>query len=372
MSSGRRALATVLDRRGALMSLFGLVLAPYAARAGSPARRLHALFPGTRMLPWLRLSSWPTPLEEHASLAKALGVGRLFVKRDDRAGAAYGGSKLRKLELLLADAEARGHRGVATQGGVASNQTLATAFFAKQRGLAAQLFLLPERPSAAARAHLLAQAALGAEQRLVGSEAQAGRAIARLAERPYVIPTGGSSALGNAGFVEAGLELAEQVKPDAVYLPLGTGGSAVGLALGLQTARADAEVVAVRTASPRFGTPSLLRRAAREMSSLLHALDPAFASTDRLPRLRVREGFVGKGYAEPTASGRRMRDLARAEAGLELDLTYSAKALAALAADAPKLRDKSVVFWLTYDAREVPSGTAKVSDLPRALRAYAR
>lgn len=347
-----------MHRRSVLLGLAGLALAAGARAA--------------RALPRLNLADFPTPLEETPELARALGVGRLLVKRDDRAGASYGGSKLRKLELLLADAEARGHRSVAALGGVGSNQTLATAFFAKQRGLGAHLYLLPERPSPEVRAHLLAQAALGAHQHLVGTEAQAARAMARLPDRPYLIPTGGSSAVGNAGFVAAGLELAAQVRPDAVYLPLGTGGSAVGLALGLHAAGLSAEVVAVRTASPRYGTPSLLRKATRELSALQHAADARFPRVDRPPRLTVREGWVGKGYAEPTASGRRAQKLARDTAGLELDLTYCAKALAGLQGDAPKLRDKTVVFWLTFDARRVEHAGVGVGDLPRELRAYAR
>ncbi|MBK8995638.1 MAG: pyridoxal-phosphate dependent enzyme [Myxococcales bacterium] len=359
-----------MDRRSVLLSLLGLSLWP--APVAAAQRKLVQRYPGTRGLPWLDLGGFPTPLTEAPELARAMGVGRLFVKRDDRAGARYGGSKLRKLELLLGDAEARGFRAVATQGGVSSNQTLATAFFAKQRGLAAHLFLLPERPSVQAREHLMAQAALGAEQRLVGTEAQATRAMARLPERAYPIPTGGSSAVGNAGFVAAGLELAAELSPDVVYLPLGTGGSAVGLAVGLDAAGAAADVVAVRTASPRYGTPALLRKAARETSALLHELDPMFPLYDRGPRLSVREGWVGKGYAEPTGSGRRARELARKHAGLELDLTYCAKALAALQADAPKLRDKTVVFWLSYDARKVETGNLTSADLPRALRGYAR
>ncbi len=359
-----------MDRRSALASMLTLALDPRSAGARSASRELTRRFPGLAGLPWLDLARFPTPLEESPALARALGVGRLLIKRDDRAGATYGGSKLRKLELLLGDAEARGHRAVAAVGGVGSNQTLATAVFAKQRGLRAHLYLLAERPSAGVREHLLAQAALGAQQQLVGAESQAVRAIARLPGRPYSIPMGGSSPLGNVGFVEAGLELARQVQADVVYMPLGTGGSAVGLALGLQVAGAATHVVAVRTASMRYASPSLIRRSTRDISSVLLARDAQFPAHDRLPHLGVRDGFVGKGYAEPTEAGRRMRTLARDVAGLELDLTYSAKAMAALRADAAKLWDKTVVFWLSYDPRRVDAAGVGPGDLPRALRGY--
>lgn len=360
-----------MDRRGALASLLGLALAPRTVRAAG-AQRLVARHPGVAKLPWLALAALPTPLEEAPELARALGVGRLFVKRDDRTHAAHGGSKLRKLELFLADAEDQGRRAIAAVGGVGSNQTLATAFFAKERGLASHLFLMPERPSPEVRAHLLAQAALGAEQRLVGTEAQAFRAIAKHPARPYSVPTGGSSPLGNVGFVEAGLELASQVRADAVYLALGTAGSAVGLALGLSAAGLATKVIAVRAASPRYGTPRQLRLAARETSELIAGYDATFPVVQSLPNLTVREGFVGKGYAEPTAAGRHARKLVRSVLGLELDLTYTAKAFAALQADAKSLRGKTVVFWSSWDARPIDAGAAGVSDLPRELRGYAR
>lgn len=357
----------------------GWVLSPQSASAAPLQREL--LRQSSRLgaaLPWVELAQFPTPVQEFPALARALGLGRLFVKRDDRAGAVYGGSKVRKLELLIGAAEAAGHTTLVASGGVGSNQTLSTAFYARLRGLSARLYLLPERPSAAAREHLLAQAELGAEQHLVGSDAQVERAVRRAKDAPYVIALGGSSPLGNVGFVEAGLELAAQVRagmlpePAVIYLPLGTGGSAVGLALGLARARLRSKVVAVRTASQRFGTPAGLRRALGATSRLVHELEPSFPLTDKSAALEVREGFVGRGYAEPTASGRRALALAKEHAALELDTTYSAKTMAALAASAKTHASESVLFWLTFDARRVSTGRMQAADLPRELRGYTR
>src|SRR4029078_1408378 len=101
-------------------------------------------------------------------------------------------------------------------------QTLATAYYAKQRNLRAVLLLLPERPSAEARVHLLAQHALGAEQHLIGpDESEVTRFVKKLpeADRPYVIPTGGSSDIGDVGFVNAGLELADEIEQNEMSKP---------------------------------------------------------------------------------------------------------------------------------------------------------
>jgi 1-aminocyclopropane-1-carboxylate deaminase/D-cysteine desulfhydrase-like pyridoxal-dependent ACC family enzyme len=156
-----------------------------------------------------------------------------------------------------------------------------------------------------------------------------------------------------------------------VYVPLGTGGSAVGLAIGLRAAGLDTRVVAVRTASHRYGTPRDLEKMRRETIRLLQEHDPNFPDV-ALDRLEVREGFVGRGYAEPTDAGKAARSLVHETAGLELDLTYSAKAFAALVKDAPSLSGQVVVFWLTYDARPVEIGGSRAEDLPRELRGYAR
>jgi 1-aminocyclopropane-1-carboxylate deaminase/D-cysteine desulfhydrase-like pyridoxal-dependent ACC family enzyme len=348
-----------------------------------PQRALARSFPAlAQALGAVELAEFPTPLERTDELGRRLGGVEIWLKRDDRAGERYGGSKVRKLEYLLGDAERRGFHSVLAQGGMGSNQTLATALYAKERGLHAILLLLPEQPSAETRAHLLAQQALGAEQHLIGvDDGAVGRFVKKLpeGERPYVIATGGSSPLGDVGFVAAGFELAEQIAeaklpvPEVVYLPLGTGGSAVGLALGLAAAGLSTRVVAVRTASMRYGTPPLLRKAAKETNALLHDADASFPLLDfDALGLEVRNGYVGRGYALPTTKGKKAQALAHDAAGLELDLTYSSKALAALIDDAPTLVGKHVVFWVTFDPRPVSVEGTSPADLPADLRPYAR
>jgi hypothetical protein len=54
----------------------------------------------------VELASWPTPLEPAPRLASAIGLqaGDLWIKRDDLAGLAAGGNKIRKLEWTVAAA----------------------------------------------------------------------------------------------------------------------------------------------------------------------------------------------------------------------------------------------------------------------------
>jgi 1-aminocyclopropane-1-carboxylate deaminase/D-cysteine desulfhydrase-like pyridoxal-dependent ACC family enzyme len=59
-------------------------------------------------LPRVPLALTPTPLQELPRLAAELGIGRLFVKRDDLTGLAFGGNKTRNLEFRMAEAVAQG------------------------------------------------------------------------------------------------------------------------------------------------------------------------------------------------------------------------------------------------------------------------
>ncbi len=327
------------------------------------------------------LGELPTAVDRAPELERQVGLSKLYVKHDNLAGDVYGGAKLRKLEPLFGQALSEGRHSVITTGGVASNQALATALYGKKAGLEVSLLLLPQAPSEPAREHLLAELALGAKLELLeaGDENAAIERRAKqspAAERPYVIPEGGTTPRGDTGFVNAGFELAEQVKsgvlpePDVVYIPLGTGGSAAGLAVGLQAAGLHTRVVAVRVATRRYGTRALVRTEARRVIQFLHGLDSTFpdAELDE-DRIVVDDHYVGRGYALPTAAGRKAMELARAH-GIELDPTYSAKAFAALIGDGKKLQRQVVVFWLTYDARKVPTAGARPRDLPESLRGF--
>jgi len=55
-------------------------------------------------LPRVKLALTPTPLHEAPRLSAALGGPRIFLKRDDLTGVAFGGNKLRNLEFRLAHA----------------------------------------------------------------------------------------------------------------------------------------------------------------------------------------------------------------------------------------------------------------------------
>jgi D-cysteine desulfhydrase len=329
------------------------------------------------------LGGLPTPVSHQQALGERLGLPALYVKHDDRAGEVYGGSKARKLEHLLADALARGARSVLTYGGMGSNHALATAVHTDRLGLGCQLLLLAEPPSDHAREHLLAEHHLGCEQHRAGGidEDAARRALGPRfdAERPYIIPAGGTSPLGNAGYVNAAFELAAQCDagelpiPEVIYVALGTTGTAAGLYVGLRAAGLPTRVVAVRASNPGTGSLRNLSATIESTARFLNELDPSFprVEADR-ELLRLEHGFAGAGYAIPSDDGRRAAELARTLGALELDPTYTSKAFAALIHDAPRLSGQPVLFWNTYDPRHIPWGEARPEDLPPAFLPYLR
>lgn len=362
-----------MGRRAALRALAGLGAAAIAPRAiaqreARPVRQLLTRSPRVS-LPWRDLGGLPTPVSR-----VEVGGAPLWIKHDERAGALYGGSKARKLELFLGDAIARGEARVLTFGAAGSNHALATALAAREAGLGCALVLLPEPPSEHVRAHLLSAAGLGAELHAGtrGDLEEPARAVERVGgARPYVIPLGGTSALGNVGYVEAALELAAQIeagllpRPARIYVAAGTSGAAAGLYVGLAAAGLPIELRAVRVSSRASVNAPRLRREIEATAALLRAEDPAFPPIAIGGALTIDDRAVGPGYARPSEEGARAAAIA-AELGLELDPTYTAKAFAAVLRDR---RRGEVLFWSTYDPRRLATN-ATVADLPPAFRRY--
>ena len=154
-------------------------------------------------LPRLKIAHLPTPIENLPRLAAACGGPRLLVKRDDQTGLAFGGNKTRKLEYLLAEAQANGAKTLVTAGAVQSNHCRQTAAAAARYGFDCILVLAGEPPENASANYLLDQL-LGAEivwgawekrhQNLQDVFDQAWKD----GRRPYQVPYGGSSPTGAA------------------------------------------------------------------------------------------------------------------------------------------------------------------------------
>ena len=169
-------------------------------------------------LPRVRLATLPTPLEFMDNLSQNLGGPQIFIKRDDLTGLATGGNKTRKLEFLLGDALNQNANVVVTGANAQSNHVRQTAAAARKLGLDVVLVISDEEPSEI-NGNLLLDKILGAELRFVGGSEddlepkmdQVAQELSEAGQSPYVIRRFGSVPIGTIGYVNAFMELVNQV-----------------------------------------------------------------------------------------------------------------------------------------------------------------
>ena len=351
------------------------------------APHLFAAHPGLApRIPWTRLGPVETEVCELAALARRTETGPIWVKRDDRFGLSdeaaavgprdeIGGAKLRKLEFLLADAERRGRRSLLTFGAIGSNHVVATATCARRRGLPTVGVVMPQPPTPRTLANFALSQERCAELHRVGGPVQAAlrgatayASLVARGARPYLVPPGGSSAVGVLGYVDAAFEIAAQVgrgampAPDYVFVPAGSCGILAGLAVGLRLAGLTALPIGVRAYEAHSCNAVVTRNLVRGTLRLLARWAPGVARVDvRACRFAMLRRFLGAGYGHPTAEARRAVGLASEFAGLELETTYGGKALAGLLAYMGRAdqRGKVALFVHTFWA---PPPTAMPAD----------
>ncbi len=382
LGCGSPARPISLRERGAPRPPGPVAAAPALVAATEPrateAWALFEAFPSLeRSVPRIPLIDAPTPVERAGALEERLGIAAVTLKRDDKASALYGGGKARKLEVLLGEARARGRTRLVTMGSVGSHHALATALHGRAQGFEVDVLLMPEPRSPHVKETLARTLASGARARLVGTLPAAQRAALALArDGAWVVPVGGTSPAANVAFVSAGFELARAVErgeleePERVFLPLGTTGSAVGLAVGLAAAGLDrCEVIAVRASSVATSSDRAVARGVEETVAWLRAREASFPVVT--PRLRIDGAELGRGYALPTRAGEVARDLAASAAGLTLESTYTAKSFASLSRAARTTGLARALFWMTHDAR--PPSDAELAlpaGIPRDLAGW--
>ncbi len=289
----------------------------------------------------VRLGHWPTPLEPMKGLARRLNAERLFIKRDDCTGLATGGSKTRKLEFLVGEAMHQGADTLLTCGAVQSNHVRQTAAAAAFMGLACEAILEERVQGAPAAYHesgnVLLDHLFGVRLHRVPGGSAMDAALEALAQqlreqgrKPYVIPGGGSNALGSLGYVDCVLELQRQCeamglrKPHLVHAT-GSAGTQAGLVAGVHALGLGWPVTGIGVRAPREAQEAKVYELAQRTLALLGVKQP-------LPRSSVvaDDRFIGAGYGIATDSMvEAVTMLARTE-GILADPVYTGKGLAGL------------------------------------------
>ncbi len=311
--------------------------------------------PASAPLPAIALASGPSPIEELQNLRRTLGAGpRLLIKRDDTLSFAFGGNKVRKMQLVAADAVKQGADTLITSGGVQSNHARVTAAAAAKLGMRCILVAngaAPEKPSGNA----LLDRLLGAEIRYVAHREdrapameQAAEEMRRAGRKPYVIPIGASTPLGAAAFVQAVDEMLTQLPapPDLIVHSTSSGGTQAGLVAGCGLAGIGTRVLGISADEPSASLGEEISRIAAGLFGLLES-GPEFRHRIAVD---VDDRFVGGGYGVPTPESREAIELLARTEAIFLDPTYTAKAMAGLIA---RLRareftdDQTILFWHT-------------------------
>lgn len=310
-----------------------------------------------------RFAHLPTPLEPAPRLSAELGVD-LWIKRDDSTGLAGGGNKTRKLEFLLGEALEQGADTLITQGAVQSNHVRQTAAAAASFGMACRV-VLENRTGNQAEDYLwsgnvLLDRLLGARIRTVeaGSDMNAEMALDAEEVRaaggtPYVIPGGGSNAVGALGYVDCALELAAQANDeglviDRIVTATGSAGTHAGLVAGLAVSGADIPVLGIGVRAPKQKQEENVFNLAVETAALL-------GHRERVSRDMVVADcdYVGAGYGLIDQGVADALALAARTEGLLLDPVYTGKAMKGLIALARQgaFEGQTVVFLHTGGAQ---------------------
>jgi D-cysteine desulfhydrase/L-cysteate sulfo-lyase len=293
-------------------------------------------------VPRVRLAHTPTPLEELPRLAAELGGPRLFVKRDDLTGPAFGGNKVRNLEFRMAEAIAAGADTVVMFVDILSNSARQTTAVANRLGLKTVLVLKGERP-AYVTGNLLVDYLLGAEilfardadeQRRVVDDAVV--RLRREGRRPFVLNDSPMFAIAAAlAYAEATLELLGQlaevgVGPERLHLYISsTGKGQPGPELAVRALGLPVRVVGAAVHRTEGRAKEAVARYLNESAAFLDLdlrVEPAAIDN--------RDDYVGPGYGVPSPEGMEAVLLAARTDGLLLDPVYTGKAFAAVIADA--------------------------------------
>lgn len=297
------------------------------------------LFTAAGSLPSFSFSVLPTPLHSLPVLSDMYGT-RLWCKRDDMTGFAFGGNKSRKLDYLIRDAVERGCDSIVTFGSVQSNWCRMASAAAAVKGLGAYLILSggePEEPAG----NLLLDRLVGASVEFAESENEdeirdlCTRRIEKLRAdggNPYFMAVGGSDNIGSTGYIRAMGEIVSYGNENSVdfsriFVASGSAGTQAGLVAGKLISGWKGEITGISVSRSAVEQREMVSTLA---ASLLRFHDFEFSREEVEKAVIVDDNYLGGGYRVNTPECEEaVNRFARSE-GIFLDYVYTGKAAAAL------------------------------------------
>ena len=303
------------------------------------------------MIERVQLAQLPTPIETLPHLTKLFGGPQLFIKRDDLTGLGFGGNKTRKLEYLAADAPAKGCQTLISTGAVQSNHCRQVAAAAARLGMSCILVLAGEKPEQP-QGNLFLDLLSGAEITFVPKD-QRDQTLAEITKKaeaenrkPYLIPYGGSNAIGALGYRQAMRELDRQgLNPDWIVFATSSGGTQAGMLLGARETGSKAKILGIsvdKTAREFSETIAEIANAGAELLQL--------ETTFRPEEILVNDAYCAAGYGVMTPGEKEAILLFARHEAILLDPVYTGRAAAGLL---DLIRqgffkpDEKVLFWHT-------------------------
>lgn len=291
--------------------------------------------------PRRRYTEYQTPLEKLSRLTDFIGGPSIYIKRDDLLGLAAGGNKTRKLEFLVADALAAGADTLITCGAVQSNHCRLTLAAAVKEGLKCQL-VLEERVPNSYKPDSLGNNflfnLLGVEKvKVVPGGSSMLQAMQSLADelvqqgrKAYIIPGGGSNAIGATGYAACAEEILSQtfekgININHVVCTSGSAGTHAGLITGFYGCNSNIPITGINISRPKAIQEDLVYGLVQKTAEHLEI-------KGGVPREAVQcfDNYVGAGYSLPTPEMIETVKLLASLEGILLDPVYTGKAMAGL------------------------------------------
>lgn len=327
---------------------------------------INEFYSGLEDVPFVSLGNYPSKIEKLEKMGEHVNVPDLYIKRDDCCHNIYGGNKVRKLEYILADAKVKNRELLITLGAVGSNQVLATGIHGGNEGFDVMGIVMDQPNADYVRKNLLLDYHFGIElvytRNILEELLMSGWKYlinSLRGRKPYYIPPGASSPIGNLGFVNAIFELNIQIdggdipEPDFIIAPAASLGTVAGLDLGCKLLEMNTRVIGVGVAMPWMVTTSRFVGMFNNICKFMRRYD------ENIPKIRctkediiLLDEFLGKGYAYITKEGYgTVKEMMRLE-GIPLEPTYTGKALNGGLRWLKKQGEngKTILFWNTYNS----------------------
>lgn len=309
----------------------------------------------------ISLCALPTRVESIASMGE-----NAWVKRDDITHSIYGGNKTRKFEFIIPEVIAAGANHIYTIGGTGTNHGVATAMVCQQLGLKSTVITFDQPDSPFVQKNQSLMQTFGSEVINSGSIFSAARRfylnLRRLNSSYYFLPGGGGTAVATFAYINAALELKQQIdngecpEPAEIYVPVGSSSTLAGLTLGCVLAGMKTKVVGIQILESHIGplatcTSAVGNKMMQQALAIIASEYPHHALT--LPSVILKPDWYQPGYGVLTdategaiAKGKQV--------GLSLEQTYSGKTFDAFT-QAINTAANPILYWATYSSSSHPA-----------------